>query len=191
MNWRMRRIFGSQFSSFPISLKKTHYIVIAIVLIVGVLGWSIIRDEDSGHTVPLIPKADITGAAVAQQAGQQPSSTTTQSPVQQQADNSANSSSGSTPAGDREFYEYKEECARDMKQYADDLEDVQTQVDAYTAAVEALQKEYDGKIEELRQQYQIPLDNENVKKEKAERTLEDVLQQWSDRKSYCDQKYPA
>ncbi|MEK6903467.1 MAG: hypothetical protein AABW64_02360 [Nanoarchaeota archaeon] len=185
MNWRMRRIFGSQFSSFSIPLKKTHYIIIAVILMIGVLGWSLVRDGNTESSASLIPKADITGAAVAQQAGQQPSSQTT-AQTQQQTDNSTNSSSGN-----REFYEYKEECARDMKQYTDDLEDVTTQVDAYTLAAEALKKEYDKKVAELQEQYQVPLDNENAKKEKAERTLENVMQKWGERKAYCDQKYPA
>ena len=177
MNWRTRRIFGSRFSSSRFKLKRVHGIGILIVLIIGVIGWSLISsDSFTNENVQLVPDTALTGAAVVEQQNQQEQEKKQEEKKVEE---------------DREFYEYKEECARDMKQRQDDLADVSNQIKEFSDRAQALEEEYQKKLQELENEFKVPADNAKTKGDKAKRELASIEERWVDRKEFCDRKYPA
>ena len=179
MNWRMRKIFGSRFSSSRFRINKFHSIGILLILFVGVFGWSLLSsDSSTNENVQLVPQNSLTGAAVVEQQNQEEQ----EQVVEKQEEK---------PVKEREFYEYKEECARDMKQRQDDLDDINNQVTEFANRAQELEEEYKKKLQELENEFKVPLDNAKAKSSKAEREVSSIEERWVDRKEFCDRKYPA
>ena len=184
MNFRNRQIFGWRgFGSSRPKFNKIHVvsILVVVVLFSAIFLW--FNQESSTTGSALDPS--LTGAAVIQQqpiVEEETSPETETEEIREEAP--------PEPEEERVFYEYRGECARDMKSREDDINDINSQINEYNQQVQALQAEYDTKLAALKEEYQIPIDRANAKKTEAEEDLVNVEIRWAERKVFCDKKYP-
>ncbi|MBI1972967.1 hypothetical protein HYS50_03105 [Candidatus Woesearchaeota archaeon] len=167
MNRRNWQIFGLSQKT------KTIALGIAILIALVLAAWLFVRSESP--TAAIIGEGGnrLTGALVQQQEEQQEIKEEAQQEVQQQEQ-------------EKPYYAYRGQCAFDMKQRQDDLQESKNVAQEYQTALDKLTAEYEQKKKELEEQYATTVPNIKTKLEKANRELEAVQQRYNEVKTACE-----
>lgn len=171
MNKRNFQIFGPTKTT-----KRTLLIVIAIILFIA--AWLWITNQSPTAALVKEPSNKVTGANIQQQSQEQQNQE-----LQQQEQLQQETTQG---VQDKKYYTYKEQCAFNIKQRQDDVDEITARMKEYQEELDKLTADYEKKKKELEDQYTVPSTNFKRDIEKVTRELQNAETRLSEVRSTCD-----
>ena len=205
MNIRNLRIFGLK-ELIPKELKGKHILFTIFIIVIIALAFFFVtkdRGKVSYEDVTVIPREEFEKSLqpeqeISEQAEEQTTgneSTEEVEPEEQVKETEQEEN--------RSYYEYKEQCARDLKTAEDDIAELNAYISGYQQAYDNLTAELNEKFRALEDEYNIDLSSvkEDIKnnnfefkriREKintAKTNLEEAQKKYNEIKAKCDKEF--